>query len=131
MEKPILLFDGVCNLCDSIVQFIIKADPEGKFMFASLQSEKGQELLKKFGFPTENFDSFVLIDQEKSAEKSTAALQVLKKLGGFWQLFYIFILIPKPIRDFVYEMIAKNRYRFFGKKDSCLIPTPELKARFF
>src|SRR5215207_4802716 len=99
-EAHILLFDGVCNLCNSIVQFTIKRDPNGKFKFASLQSESGQTLLIKFGLAADDFDSFVFINGDKYFLKSSAGLYVLKELGGIWKLFFVFIIIPRPIRDF-------------------------------
>ena len=129
-KKHILLFDGVCNLCNGIVQFTIKRDPKGKFKFASLQSESGQLLLKQFGLPTNDFNSFVFINGDNYFLKSSAGLHVLKELGGVWKVFYIFIIIPRPLRDFVYSIIAKTRYKIFGKRDTCMIPTPELKQRF-
>ncbi len=129
-EEHILLFDGVCNLCNSIVQFTIKRDPKEKFKFASLQSESGQVLLKKFNLPTNDFDSFVFINGDKYFLKSSAGLHVLKELGGLWKLFYFFIIFPRPLRDFVYNIIAKTRYKIFGKRDTCMIPTPKLKQRF-
>ena len=130
MEKPVLLFDGVCNLCNGVVQFVIKRDPDAKFSFTSLQSNMGQRLLQKFHLPTSDFESFVLVDGDRYYRKSTAALKLLKKLGGGWQLLYLFIIIPAPIRDFVYNLVANNRYKVFGRTDECWIPTPELKARF-
>jgi predicted DCC family thiol-disulfide oxidoreductase YuxK len=129
-EAHILLFDGVCNLCNSIVQFTIKRDPKEKFKFASLQSESGQALLKKFGLSTYDFDSFVFINGDKYFLKSSAGLHVLKELGGVWKLFYVFIIFPRPLRDFVYNIIAKTRYKIFGKRDTCMVPTPGLKQRF-
>ena len=99
-ESPILLFDGVCNLCNGIVQFTIDRDPKGKFKFASLQSRAGQALLEKFGLPTNDFDSFVFITEDKYFVKSSAGLHVLKELGGAWKLFYVFIIFPRPLRDF-------------------------------
>lgn len=128
--KRILLFDGVCNLCNGIVQFTIKRDPEGKFKFASLQSESGQTLLKERGLPTNDYDSFVYIKGDNYFLKSSAGLHVLRDLGGIWQLFYVFIIFPKPLRDFIYGLIAKTRYKIFGKRETCMIPTPELKERF-
>ncbi|WP_411823170.1 thiol-disulfide oxidoreductase DCC family protein [Leptospira sp. 'Mane'] len=132
MTEPrnILLFDGVCNLCNHVVQFVIKRDPEGKFKFAALQSEAGQALLKKFNLPKEDFDSFVLVQGETFHLRSTAGLHVLKELGGKWKFFYFLILFPSPLRDFAYSLVAKSRYRIFGRTDSCMIPTPELKSRF-
>ena len=128
--KNILLFDGVCNLCNGLVRFIIKRDRTGKFKFASLQSEIGQQWLKRFGLAKNEFESFVLIQDDKYYLKSAAALKVLRELGGVWKLFYVFILIPRPVRDFMYNLIAKSRYKIFGKRDVCMIPTPELKERF-
>jgi predicted DCC family thiol-disulfide oxidoreductase YuxK len=129
-SKPIILFDGICNLCNGAVQFVIKHDPEGKFLFASLQSEAGQEVLKQYNLPAGNFNSFILLQNEKVYNKSTAALKVARQIKGVWSWLYIFIVIPQFIRDAVYNWIAKNRYKWFGKKDVCMLPTPELKARF-
>lgn len=129
-ETHILLFDGVCNLCNSMVQFSIKRDPKEKLKFASLQSESGQKLLKKFGLPTDDFHSFVFIKGDKYFLKSSAGLHVLKELGGVWKLFYILIIFPRPMRDFFYNIIAKTRYNIFGKRDVCMIPTSEIKKRF-
>lgn len=126
----IILFDGVCNLCNGFVQFIIKRDPEAKFKFASIQSESGQSLLNKLGLPTNDFDSFVYIKGDTYFLKSSAGLNVLKDLGGVWQLFNVFVIIPIFIRDFFYNFIAKTRYKIFGKRDTCMIPTPEIKQRF-
>ena len=129
-EKPLLLFDGVCNLCNSSVQFIIRHDPEQKFLFASLQSDKGQEILKELGLNAKEFNSLILIENGKAYMRSTGALRIARHLSGLWKFLYIFIIIPSFIRDFLYNFVAHNRYRFFGKKDHCMIPTPELKARF-
>jgi predicted DCC family thiol-disulfide oxidoreductase YuxK len=129
-EPPVLLFDGVCNLCNSAVQFVIKRDPKGKIKFAALQSESGQLLLKKFGLPLNDFDSFVLIKGDKYFLRSSAGLHVLKELGGFWSIFYVLMIFPGPVRDFVYNIVAKTRYKLFGKRDICMVPTPELKGRF-
>ncbi len=129
-SKPIILFDGICNLCDGAVQFVIKHDREGKFLFAALQSEAGQALLKEYGLPGENFNSFILLQDEKIYNKSTAALKVVRQIKGAWSCLYIFIIVPTFIRDAVYNWIAQNRYKWFGKKDRCMMPTPELQARF-
>jgi predicted DCC family thiol-disulfide oxidoreductase YuxK len=126
----IILFDGVCNLCDGVVQFVLKKDKKARFRFAALQSESGTALLKQFGLPTNVYNSFVLVESGRAYQKSDAALQVLKGLGGVWILLYGFIIIPRPIRDFIYDWVARNRYRFFGKKDECMLPTPEIRARF-
>lgn len=127
---PILLFDGVCNLCNSAVQFTILRDHEQKFRFASLQSNSGQALLEQFGLSTTAYDSLVLVEDHHYFLRSTAALRVARGLGGPWKMLYVFILVPKPIRDWVYDRIAQNRYRWFGKKDQCMIPTPDLQNRF-
>lgn len=129
-ENPIVFFDGVCNLCNRSVQFIIKRDRKKKFLFASLQGQKGQEILKRFHLPADDFNSFILFENDKIYTRSTAALRMLKLLGGGWKLLYVFILVPKFIRDAVYNRIAKNRYKWFGKREECMIPTPELKNRF-
>ncbi|MEO0043283.1 MAG: hypothetical protein RL329_2731 [Bacteroidota bacterium] len=126
----IILFDGVCNMCDGAVQFVLKKDKKARFRFAALQSERGTALLKQFGLSTTNYNSFVLIESGRIYQKSTAALQVFKGLGGVWTLLYAFIVFPRPIRDYIYDWVARNRYRFFGKKDECMLPTPEIRARF-
>ncbi len=126
----ILLFDGVCNLCNHTVQFVIKRDAKAQFRFASLQSDYGQTLLKKVGLPIDNFDSFVLILGNKYYLRSSAGLHVLRTLGGVWKLFYALIIFPRPLRDFVYDLVAHSRYKFFGRRDTCMVPTPEQKERF-
>ena len=128
MER-IILFDGECNFCDQSVQFIIKRDPEGQFKFASLKSDSGQELLKQHNAPGD-IDSFVLIEDQHCYFKSSAALRVCKHLKGWWKLTYALLVVPRPVRDFVYEIIARNRYKWFGKKESCMLPSPEERRRF-
>ena len=130
MYNNIILFDGVCIFCDSSVNFIIDRDKKNIFKFSALQSEKGQEILEYFKLPKDDFDSFVFIENDKVFKKSSAALKIANKLGGFWKLFYPLIIIPKFIRDFFYSLIANNRYKLFGRKDVCRIPTPELKQKF-
>jgi predicted DCC family thiol-disulfide oxidoreductase YuxK len=128
--KRVVLFDGDCNFCDASVQFIIKRDPAAHFLFTSLQSEKGMELKKKHAIP-EDDDSFVLIENGKAFTKSSAALRIAKKLDGLWHLLFLFILVPRKIRDGVYNYVAKNRYKWFGKKeDACMLPSPEQRKRF-
>ena len=129
-NSPILLFDGVCNLCNGFVQFIIKRDKNAKFKFASLQSEIGQEYLKQHHLETEVFESFVYLKNDKFYQKSTAALTLFKDLGGAWVLMYVLMIFPRFIRDFFYNLIARNRYKMFGKRESCMLPSPELKNRF-
>jgi predicted DCC family thiol-disulfide oxidoreductase YuxK len=129
-KDNILLFDGVCNLCNRVIQFTIRRDPERKFKFASLQSDTGQQMLKKLGLSINDFESFVLIKGDKYFLRSTAALMVLRELGGFWRLFYFLMIIPRPVRDFIYNLVAKSRYRIFGRRATCMVPTPDLEDRF-
>ncbi|HMS33164.1 MAG TPA: thiol-disulfide oxidoreductase DCC family protein [Ignavibacteria bacterium] len=129
-DYKIILFDGVCNLCNSSVNFIIDHDKKNMFRFASLQSDSGQTLLKKFGLNNESFDSIILIDNEKYLTRSSAVLRIVKNFPGFWKLLYIFIIVPPAVRNLLYDIIAENRYKWFGKKDSCRVPTPELKEKF-
>ncbi len=127
---PIVLFDGVCNLCSGAVQFIIRRDPEGRFRFASLQSPLGEELLARFGIDPGLLDSVILVEGDRWSKESDAALRVARGLGGAWKALAVLRVIPRPIRDAVYRLIARNRYRWFGKKESCWLPTPELRERF-
>lgn len=126
----ILLFDGVCNLCNNFVRFVVERDSKRKFKFASLQSESGQTILKKFGLPTNGFDSFVFINKGKIFLRSSAGLNVFKELGGIWKLFYVFIFVPQFLRDPIYGVIAKNRYKIFGKRNTCMTPTSDIKQIF-
>lgn len=125
----VILFDGECNFCDYSVQFIIKRDPNGYFKFASQQSDIGKKLLKQFHVQ-ENMNSFVLIDNDKCYSRSSAALRVCKNLKGMWKIFYCFLIIPKFIRDFFYMVVANNRYKLFGKKNACILPSPDIRNRF-
>ncbi|WKN43807.1 thiol-disulfide oxidoreductase DCC family protein [Tunicatimonas pelagia] len=129
-DKIIVLFDGVCNLCNHAVNFIIDRDPSQRFLFSSLQSEAGRELLKKHQLDAQYLDSLVFIRGEKVYLKSTAALHIARHLSGIWPLCYIFIVVPPVIRDFFYDIVARFRYRVFGRSNHCRIPTPELKSRF-
>ena len=128
-DKPVIVFDGVCNLCTGSVQFILKRDKEKKFLFAPLQSVYGQDILKQFDLPTNKFNSFLLFDNGEIFTRSTAALKIFQQLNG-WKWVKILWIFPKFIRDAVYNLIAKNRYKWFGKKEECWLPTPELNARF-
>ncbi len=130
MNHKIILFDGVCNFCNFWVNFIIDRDKKDKFRFAALQSETGQGYLKKFNLSTKDFDTFVLLHNEKCFTRSTAGLMVLKELSSPLKLFYLFIIIPSPVRNFIYELIAKYRYKFFGKRESCRIPSEEERRKF-
>jgi len=129
-EKQIILFDGVCNFCNFWVNFVIKRDKKDLFRFAALQSEKAKEFSDKFNFDTSSMNTFVLIDGDHLYTKSTAALKICKQLTGPIKIFYPFISLPKFFRDFIYDLVAKNRYKFFGKRDSCRIPTAKEKLKF-
>jgi len=130
MDRLNILFDGVCNLCNGFVVFVIKRDPDAKFKFASLQSDEGEELQREFGMLQKEIKTMVLVDNDKYYLKSGAVLKILKELNGLWPILYYLIYIPRPIRDFVYDVVAKNRYRWFGRQDQCMVPTPDLKKRF-
>lgn len=127
---PVILFDGICNLCNSSVQFVINHDPQGKFKFAAIQSEPGQRLVNLHNISASVNDSFILIQDGKVYTKSTAALKVAQALNGPVNFLYGFILVPQFLRDAVYNVIAKNRYKWFGKKDDCMIPSKEINSKF-
>lgn len=130
-NKKIILFDGVCNLCDSAVQFVIQHDTKDVFRFVALQSDLGLEILKHIGINPANIDSIILYEPGIAYYyKSDAALQIAKNFGGFFHFGTVFRIIPIGIRNQLYDYIAKNRYTWYGKKESCMIPTPELKAKF-
>ena len=130
-NKKIILFDGVCNLCNSSVQYIIKHDKKDIFRFVSLQSEVGQKILKHIGISENSLDSIVLYEPGKAYYlKSNAALQVAKSLGGIFTYSTLFKIIPTSLRDIIYDFIAKNRYKWYGKQESCMLPTKELRDKF-
>lgn len=130
-NKKIILFDGVCNLCDSAVQFIIKHDKKDIFRFVALQSDLGQEIIKHIGIDTKNIDSIILYQPGIAYYyKSEAVLEIAKSLGGIFYLGTLFSIFPTSLNNNVYDYIAKNRYKWYGKKESCLIPTKELQAKF-
>ena len=129
-NQAIILFDGVCNFCNSAVNFVIKRDKNNLIQFSPLQTEIAHELLARHKLPTEDMKSFIFIEEGKSYTQSTAALKVCRYLTGLWPLLYSFIIIPRFIRDGIYKLIAKNRYKWFGQKTECMIPTPELLAKF-
>ena len=129
-QQPIILFDGVCNFCNSTVNFIIKRDKKSVFRFAALQSASAGKILSGNSLKKKDFDSFVYTDKGRIYTKSSAALQVCRHLTGIWPLMYGFIIIPRFIRDAVYDLVAKNRYKWFGKKEACMIPAPEIRSRF-
>lgn len=128
---PILFFDGVCNLCNSAIQFIIKHDKKNVVRFASLQSVHGKALITHLKEKQETVpDSLLLLHKGKVYSKAAAALRTAAFMGGVWQFLVVFRIVPRVISNFVYDYVAKNRYRWFGKKEECMIPTPELKHRF-
>ena len=130
LTHSIILFDGVCNLCNGAVNFVIKRDPGNVFKFTPLQEKQGVLLLKKHAIDAQKLDSIVLVENKKVYTKSSAALRIARKLSGLWPLFFVLLIIPSFIRDGVYDFIAKNRYKWFGKKEQCMIPTPGLKEKF-
>ncbi len=129
-DTAIILFDGVCNFCNASVNFIIAHDKKNHFKFAAIQSKIGEGLLKKYNIDESITDSAVLIENNKSYIKSAAVLRITKHLNGLYPLLYLLIIIPPFIRDGVYDFISRNRYKWFGKKESCMIPTDEMKSKF-
>ena len=129
-NKKIILFDGVCNLCDSTVTFVIKRDPRDVFRYTPLQSTTGAYLCEKYQIDTSKVDSIILIENNKAYIKSTAVLRVARYLTGIYPVFYVFLILPSFIRNWGYDYIAARRYTWYGKKESCMIPTPDLKAKF-
>ncbi|SFE75496.1 thiol-disulfide oxidoreductase DCC family protein [Alteribacillus iranensis] len=129
-QHAVILFDGVCNVCHSSVQFIIRRDREAYFRFASLQSETAASLLSSVGLSSSDMSSIVLLEGDRYFTESTAVLRICKRLDGLWSMLYVLRLVPSFIRDPLYRLFAKNRYRFFGKKDQCMVPTPDIKERF-
>jgi predicted DCC family thiol-disulfide oxidoreductase YuxK len=130
MDGPIVLFDGVCNFCNRSVNFILDRDAHRRFRFAALQSDAGQAVLRQFGLRTDDFDTAVLVERGRAYTKSSAALRIARNLGGWWSLLALLFAIPPFLRDAVYDVLARNRYRWFGKTDSCRVPTPEVRERF-
>jgi len=129
-DDPVILFDGVCNLCSGFVQFVIPRDTEGKYRFASLQSDVGRALLAEHGLPTDELESIVLIEDGESYVKSSAIIQIATGLGGVYRALSPFRFLPRSIRDRVYDFVAEHRYRWFGKKDQCLMPSGDIESRF-
>jgi predicted DCC family thiol-disulfide oxidoreductase YuxK len=129
-DQPILLFDGVCNLCSGAVRFVIRHDPAGRFRFAALQSETGRRLLARHGLPADAPDTFVLVEGARCFTRSDAAIEIARRLAGAWRWLRVVALVPRPIRDWAYGIVVRNRYRWFGRSESCMVPTPELAQRF-
>ena len=130
-NTKVILFDGVCNLCNNSVKFIIKNDKRNIFKFAPLQGKYGIKIQNSYNINTTQINSIILVDGEKTFTKSSAALRIAKDLRAPFFMLYVFIIIPVFIRNFVYDLIAKNRYKWFGKMESCMIPSNELKSKFF
>ena len=129
-QNPVILFDGICNLCSGWVQFLIRKDTNMKFRFAPIQSETGQRLLHTVGLESSNIETVIYLKENECFRESSAVLEILKDLGGFWTFAFVLKLIPGTLRDGFYRFIAKKRYRFFGKRTTCFIPTPENQKRF-
>ena len=129
-EHPVILFDGVCVLCSGSVRFVIARDPARHFRFASMQSPAGQAMLRELGLPLDTWESAVLIESGVAYRKSAAMLRIARHLGGWWPALAVFQAVPRFIRDWCYDRVARNRYRIFGRLDACMVPTPALKALF-
>jgi predicted DCC family thiol-disulfide oxidoreductase YuxK len=129
-EESVILFDGVCNLCSGFVQFVLPRDEEGKYRFASLQSDAGQALLAEHDLPSDELESVVLIEDGESYVKSSAIIQIATGLGGAYRLLSPFRYLPRSVRDRIYDFVADNRYRWFGKKDQCMMPSGDVESRF-
>jgi len=131
MAQPVIFFDGICNLCNASVQFVIEHDLKNQFHFTALQGDYAKEILPKFNIDPKQLNTILLLEDGKLYTKSSAALRIAKKLNGLIPVFSIFLIVPKFIRDWFYDIIAKNRYRWWGKKENCWVPTPELKNKFY
>ena len=129
-EGPIVLYDGVCGLCDRSVQLILRNDRRGRFRFAALQSEAGHALLQRFGMAPGALDSVVLVEDGRAWQKSRAALRIARRMDAPFPLLWPLRIVPPPVADFFYDLLARNRYRLFGKLDACMVPPPEVRARF-
>ncbi|MCH7949164.1 MAG: thiol-disulfide oxidoreductase DCC family protein [Candidatus Dadabacteria bacterium] len=130
VQNPVILFDGVCNLCNGSILFILNRDPSGIFRFAPLQSETGKNLLSKFDLPNDKLDSIILVENNEYYLRSTAALKILQRLGALWKIVYVFMLVPRPVRDYIYDIVARNRYKWYGKRAECMIPSSDIESRF-
>jgi predicted DCC family thiol-disulfide oxidoreductase YuxK len=126
----LVLFDGVCNLCNGFVQFVVARDPGGRFQFGALQSAAARRVLELHDTPAPLPDAIVLVDDGQLFTRSTAALRIARRLTFPWPLAYAFIAVPRPLRDWIYDLIARHRYRWFGTRDHCMVPTPALRSRF-
>ena len=129
-NRHIVIFDGVCNFCNGVVNFIIRRDPEGVFVFTPMQSDTGRKLIEQYGVAMIGVDTFLLIKNEQCFGRTDAVLEITRDLTGFWYLLRVFRILPRPFRDFFYSSFAKNRYKLFGRREDCMIPTSEVRARF-
>ena len=130
-NRHIVIFDGVCNVCNSAVKFVIKRDPAGVFAFTPMQSDLARQLLEGYPIDTVNIETVALLKNGQVFTYSDAWLEITKDLAGLWSLLRVFSIVPAPIRDYLYRLFARNRYRLFGRTEECMVPTPKLKARFF
>jgi predicted DCC family thiol-disulfide oxidoreductase YuxK len=129
-DAPVVLYDGTCGLCDRSVQLILRHDRRGRFRFAALQSDIGRALLEKHGLPVDALDTVVLVEDGRAWTKSSAALRIARRMDAPWPALRALTLVPRPVRDFFYDRVAKSRYRIFGRVDACMLPPPEVRARF-
>ncbi|HEX8362499.1 MAG TPA: thiol-disulfide oxidoreductase DCC family protein [Longimicrobium sp.] len=129
-DGPVVLYDGVCGMCNGLVKFVARRDRRGRFRFAALQGETGQALLREHGLPADDFDTAVLVEDGRAFVRSRAILRIVNGLGGAWRAAGVFAIVPAPVLDFLYDQVARSRYRIFGRSDACMLPPPELRARF-
>ena len=129
-SRHLIIFDGVCNVCNGAVNFIIQRDPAGRFVFTPMQSELAQQTLRAYGVMNVGIDTFLLVKDGKAFLYSTAALEIARDLNGYWYLLSLFRVVPRPIRDWFYRLLARNRYALFGRRAACRVPDPELRDRF-
>jgi predicted DCC family thiol-disulfide oxidoreductase YuxK len=129
-QEPVVLFDGVCNFCNGTINFLIRMDKQARLRFAPLQSQSGKALLERHQLPGDFIGSFILVEKSKVYQKSTASLKLLPYLSWYWQWARLGWIVPRFLRDCVYDLIARNRYKWFGKKEACMIPSPEVRSRF-
>ena len=126
----VVLFDGVCNLCNGFVRFVIPRDPPGHIRFAALQSEAARRLMAQTGLTADGADSIVLVEGQRAFVRSEAALRIARQLRFPWPMLYGLVIVPRPLRDWAYDVVARNRLRWFGRRDVCMVPGPETRDRF-
>jgi predicted DCC family thiol-disulfide oxidoreductase YuxK len=127
---PVVLYDGTCGLCDRLVQLILRHDRRGRIRFAALQSDIGRGLLARHGLPVDDLDTMVLVEGDRASVKSSGVLRTMRWMDAPWPVLHAFIVLPRPVRDFFYDRVARSRYRIFGRVDACMLPSPEVRARF-